>query len=76
MLLNQLKCVDLEVGNPWDYDVNHFHTSFFFWCISVDLSNPIMLTEDHRMTGSSYLYPICAVDAIICIPQRNPVNFV
>jgi hypothetical protein len=30
MLLNQLKCVDLEVGNPWDYDVNHFHTSFFF----------------------------------------------
>jgi hypothetical protein len=28
------------------------------------------------MTGSSYLYPICAVDAIICIPQRNPRRFI
>ena len=75
MLLNQLKCVDLEVGNPGDYNVNHVHTRFFF-CISVDLANPIMLTKDQRMTGRSYLYPICAVDAIVYVPQRNLANFV
>jgi hypothetical protein len=44
---------------------------FFFLQNFSNLTNPIMLTEDNRMTQRSYLYPTCPTDSIIYIIQRK-----